>query len=745
MADPAATATDKLIAQMEKRMNTVYRTAQYEMEQKLKRYMRDFSEKNKQFKKDVKAGKKTQEQYDKWLNTQAYQKKWLEEMVNTLTTDATLTDVKAMSVARGFLPEAYAVNRNYGAFEVEKGSLLDTSFTLYDAHTVERIVEERPKLLPLNPSPDIPKEQHWHKQQINNAVVQGILQGESLPDIAKRLQAVTDMDNRAALRNARTATTAAQNAGRVDSYKDAEKMGIKLKQQWMATLDGRTRESHRHLDGEVVAVGEKFSNGCEYPGDPSGEPAEIYNCRCTLIAAVEGHSHQASDLSWRYDKELKGMSYEEWKYGKEGTPEAIKDKIDAKQAEIADIQKQIGNLPNQTYSGIWKNDVTLADYMDKKDSIPAKENYYNSELSKLYQKQSDGTITSFEESKIADFEKKLVDLEDFKQKGLQYEADVAQLKGQMKDLQDELADLKKDYKAIGGELSKFDADAYTEARKNAAMSFTDKYEADKFHRAYLDSKWDELTDYEKYGTWKYTENSNPMNKPLSGYTESWSRSDFQGVGNVDWGREDRWRNLSTRDFIDRFGKDGTSNVDHYEAIKSLTTAIDKMELPKDCWFVRGSDNNGLAGLFEGNLFSFDEAMQILNSGDEAAMKAAFEGQVFQSHSFLSTGIASGTGFSGEVKYSIYAPQGTHAIYAEPQSYFGSTINGEQIYEVGKRYSSVGGEAETIFQRGTEYRVSSISYDYGTINVELEVVNQPDYFVTGAEETFNNGATIHPKK
>ena len=72
--------------------------------------------------------------------------------------------------------------------------------------------------------------------------------------------------------------TGAENAGRVDSYIRAENMGIEMEQQWMATLDNRTRESHRHLDGEHRPVGKKFSNGCRFPGDPEAPAGEIWNC-----------------------------------------------------------------------------------------------------------------------------------------------------------------------------------------------------------------------------------------------------------------------------------------------------------------------------------------------------------------------------------------------------------------------------------------------------------------------------------
>ena len=76
----------------------------------------------------------------------------------------------------------------------------------------------------------------------------------------------------------RIAVEAANNA----QYKAKEK-GANVLKQWDATLDTRTRDSHRMVDGEIRELDEKFSNGLMYPGDPSGGAAEVCNCRCALL------------------------------------------------------------------------------------------------------------------------------------------------------------------------------------------------------------------------------------------------------------------------------------------------------------------------------------------------------------------------------------------------------------------------------------------------------------------------------
>ena len=186
-----------------------------------------------------------------------------------------------MQIVRGDLADVYALNANYAAYSIERDTGLDLSWTLYDHSTVERMIREYPDVLPL-PSVDIPLDERWNRQHLNNAITQGILQGESIPHIADRLQRILGMDHTAAVRSARTATTAAECAGRIDTYKQAEAMGIQLKQMWRATLDGKTRHAQRLLDGQMVDIGEKFKvDGyeLEYPGDPSAPGYLVYNCR----------------------------------------------------------------------------------------------------------------------------------------------------------------------------------------------------------------------------------------------------------------------------------------------------------------------------------------------------------------------------------------------------------------------------------------------------------------------------------
>ena len=304
--------TEKLLNELERKITREYAQAFKEISKKADGYFEKFAAQDEKMLEKLKAKEITKWEYQQWrTNKMLVGSRWT-NLKETLAKDLTNADQIAMSYVNGYTADVYALNMNYATYDIEHDSRIDTSFTLYDKQTVQRLIKDDPELFP-QPSVNIAKDMRWNRQHIQSAITQGILQGESIPKMAKRLQKVTSMDNKAAIRNARTAVTSAQNAGRLDSYERAQDMGIALKKVWMATLDERTRESHVDLDGEERELDEPFSNGLMYPADPNGEPAEVYNCRCTMVKQIDKYKTDWSDLRNRNDDKLGNMSYDEWK------------------------------------------------------------------------------------------------------------------------------------------------------------------------------------------------------------------------------------------------------------------------------------------------------------------------------------------------------------------------------------------------------------------------------------------------
>lgn len=316
MADEAHERTDEILEKTQEKIARIYAQAYTEVQQKLEKYYDRLDVKRERKEEQLANGEITQEQFTQWLYGQMCIGERWQEMRDTLAQDLVNVNSIARSVIMESVPEVYALNHNYATFQVERDSLVDTSYTLYNRQTVEYLMRDDQILLPF-PTTGSPRDKElreradliWNRQHLSNAITQGVLQGESIPQISKRLEKVVGMDKVAATRNARTMMTGAQNKGRQDAYDDLKSKGIELAEKWLATLDHVTRHSHRDLHGEYkdpkTGV---FSNGLEYPGDPFGAPEEVYNCRCTMIAEVEGFSIETPKTS----PKLGDMSFDEW-------------------------------------------------------------------------------------------------------------------------------------------------------------------------------------------------------------------------------------------------------------------------------------------------------------------------------------------------------------------------------------------------------------------------------------------------
>ena len=285
MADKAHRLTDEKLGEMEKRLSAIYSRAEKEIQKTADEYFSKFAKQDEAKRKLLEQGKITEDEYKKWRKGKVMYGKRFTEMKEQCAKQLLNVNQTALAYVNGELPEVYAINYNALAGAVD--GVGGYSFTLVDADTVRNLAVTDTSLLPykeLDPAKDIP----WNMKKINAETLQGILQGESMDKIAKRLRNVQEMNKTQAIRSARTIVTGAENKGRQDSYARAEADGIILQKEWLATNDGRTRHSHAMLDGAIVDQDKKFENGLMYPGDPSGRPEEVYNCRCTLVAKVNG-------------------------------------------------------------------------------------------------------------------------------------------------------------------------------------------------------------------------------------------------------------------------------------------------------------------------------------------------------------------------------------------------------------------------------------------------------------------------
>lgn len=322
--DLGHTLTDKKLRDLERRIARLYAQAGRELQSTIDAYFDQFAKRDEEMKAligEIANGKEwTEQDYKQWRLAQIGRGERYQALRERIAQRMTNANAVAIAYINDETPGVYSLNRNYAAYTIEQVAG-NVGFDLWDEQTVRRLIVEQPELMPSYPPARALRrgiDLAYGRRQITASVTSSILQGRSLRGIADDLQQrITTMDRTSAVRTARTAFTGAQNAGRMDSYAAAEQMGIKLKKEWLATLDGRTRHSHAALDGEKVGTDEKFSNGCRFPGDPQGRPGEVYNCRCTMVAALDdvdtsGAQRRARNPETGESVLIPNMTYKEW-------------------------------------------------------------------------------------------------------------------------------------------------------------------------------------------------------------------------------------------------------------------------------------------------------------------------------------------------------------------------------------------------------------------------------------------------
>ena len=294
MADIAHRLTDEKLEEMEKRLSAIYSRAEKEIGERWKEYLVEAQSEIDELQKaydlakeggDPKEIRKAGRKLSKAKRDRTLMNNRFKDLTERTAAELANVNKTALAYINGQLPGVYSINYNVLAPTVD--GVGGYSFALVDEDTVKNLATTDKSLLPykqLDEKADI----RWNVKKMNAEVLQGILQGEPMDKIANRLSKVTDMNATAAIRNARTMVTGAENKGRQDSYARATADGIILAKEWVSTNDSRTRHSHAALDGSIVDQDKKFGNGLMYPGDPNGRPEEVWNCRCTVAAVVKG-------------------------------------------------------------------------------------------------------------------------------------------------------------------------------------------------------------------------------------------------------------------------------------------------------------------------------------------------------------------------------------------------------------------------------------------------------------------------
>ena len=122
-------------------------------------------------------------------------------------------------------------------------------------------------------------------RQIAGEISRGITNASMYSDISRNISDYCGISKNKAMRIARTESHRIQCKATADAQHRAKEKGADVVKQWDSSLDGKTRETHRELDGQIRELDDPFEVQGMKAMQPGGFgiPSEDCNCRCALL------------------------------------------------------------------------------------------------------------------------------------------------------------------------------------------------------------------------------------------------------------------------------------------------------------------------------------------------------------------------------------------------------------------------------------------------------------------------------
>ncbi|HCY7590585.1 TPA: phage head morphogenesis protein [Staphylococcus aureus] len=221
--------------------------------------------------------------------------------------------------------DAYIEKFLMSLYLYEMASQTSMQFDVPSKEVIKSAIEQPIEFIRL--APTLQKHRDEVLKKIRMHITQGIMSGEGYSKIAKAIRDDIGMSKAQSLRVARTEAGRAMSQAGLDSAMVAKDNGLKMKKRWHATKDTRTRDTHRHLDGESVEIDQNFkSSGCVgqapklFIGVNSAK--ENINCRCKLLYYIDEDELPTVMRARKDDGKnevIPFMTYREWeKYKRKG-------------------------------------------------------------------------------------------------------------------------------------------------------------------------------------------------------------------------------------------------------------------------------------------------------------------------------------------------------------------------------------------------------------------------------------------
>ena len=153
------------------------------------------------------------------------------------------------------------------------------------------------------------------KRTIKNEISRGIAAAEPYTNIAKNLSSLTQEEYNKSRRIAITESGRVQSEAKLNVQQRAKAKGANIMKEWSCTFDGKTRHSHRELDGKIIEVDELFEVDGKKALAPCkfGKASEDINCRCTLLTRAKWNLDTPRiAMDNETNKIIEAKNYKDW-------------------------------------------------------------------------------------------------------------------------------------------------------------------------------------------------------------------------------------------------------------------------------------------------------------------------------------------------------------------------------------------------------------------------------------------------
>lgn len=330
MADKAHELTDQKIAKMQRHIASIYTNAQKDVTAEMQDYARSIKSRADKLLADIDNAETEQQK-------QAAESAYKNFYAVTVKQDRAFQKTSQNAAERLYQANTEAADYineqtagiyvlNYNAIGNGLAKDLDgydfKPVSEYEAETYGDITQQ---------TIDKAKDKKWNTKNIMTAVIAGAMVLNTAEKIFKNTaKSVTRKNRESSDRQASDSMTDAETLGRLDSMYRASDEGFDVKKDWIATLDNRTRDTHRMYDGfDPVPLDYEYNVGLKKPRDPNCPiMAEVCNCRCTLVSVVNNRhlsntrAARDNDVTDSYKKPssfvgthtvtVPNMTYREW-------------------------------------------------------------------------------------------------------------------------------------------------------------------------------------------------------------------------------------------------------------------------------------------------------------------------------------------------------------------------------------------------------------------------------------------------